>query len=539
MSTTFLNFQVALTRQRGVTLIVAVILLLLLSVIVLLATSVGLQEQRTSSNDLRAKMAHYAAEAGLNYAGEYIKQNVGELRNDTLWEPCPNDDTFPCGVFPNAAAANLQRYIGDMPLSPTGSFDASQLGVGNFQASVRVGAVICRVADDPAGLGSVCSNDLSIDGSTVLSMVSSAQIAGESSSATLVQSITSFSKLNNNAGLPPIAASGSIAVAGSLDIVTNSNAGGTGVPVSVWTRRDVTGDGTPNTCYLDEFVRFGGTGGANPRFCNAGTDGCTGDNVNVLVCDDCKCPTDQSLSFNPPGGPGLGCKGEGIDVLDIDGDCGPNKDVVPEEFPCDLFEFVFGVKVREDLLPAGGDFFCETLIKADDPDDPGTQVGVDELWLRQNANMIIVATIPAGNTDSRLRTCAALGPAARGLIWIRTDCNTNAQVGTVDGPAILVVDGQARFQGGFRLFGMLFVRALGDVLDPLLGGDATLKFTGRGAIYGAAVVQGVIGNPTGGPGLTGTAAFIHNDTVLRNLLNLDELQAFGTMPGAWTDRFSY
>jgi hypothetical protein len=511
-------------RQRGVTLIVAVILLLLLSVIVLLATNVGLQEQRASGNDFRSKMAHYAAEAGLNFGGEFFKQNVGQLRDPARWQTC-TDNSFPCGVFP--AGGVRQFYTGNLTLPAPMAGGTLDLGGSGFNANVIVGAVICRIPDGAAP-GTPCATDLSGGGSSVLSIVSRAQVAGEASSATLVQSITSFSKLNSVTGVPPITSSGSMDVTGSLDVVGNPNAAGPGVPVSVWTRKDVDANGTPQTCYLDEFVRFGAKNNAPATFCGV-ADGCSTVRTDILLCDNCGCPADEnSLSFSKPGN---SC-GEGIDILDIDVGpaCGPNADVRPEDFPCDLFEFVFGVQVRTD---EDGDFFCETLIKVDHDNDAATpDVGADELWLRENANVIIVAN-PDTNRDARERGCAFLTSTARGLVWDRVGCTVGGQVGGPENPVVLVVDGDAQYNAGFRLFGLLFVRALDDVLDPDEGGDATLRFAGRGAIYGAAVVQGEIEKANG------TAAFIYNEAVLSALVNSPELQAFGTLPGAWTDRFSY
>lgn len=533
MNKTFLPPATALRRQRGVTLIVAVILLLLLSVIVLLATNVGLQEQRTSANDFRAKMAHHAAEAGLNFGGEFFKQNVGQFRLPGFWTQCTNDD-FPCGVF--GGTGSLFYYTGD-PLGaapdlrslPAGVLTGGNFPVGNFAADVVIGAVVCRV-EEGAAAGSPCDPDLAAPGSTVLSLVSRGRLLGEGGSATLVQSITSFSKLDNLTNIPPITASGTVDVTGNLNIVTNPNAGGTGVPVSVWTRRDVEKTGTPNTCYLDEFVRFGAKNNAPAAFCDTNT-GCSTLRTDILLCDDCGCPNDEnSLSFSKAGN---SC-GEGIDILDVDpagNSCGPNQDVRPEDFPCDLFEFVFGVKVREDLV--GGDNFCETLIMVDHDNDATTPaIGADEAWLRRNANVIIVAS-PDTNRDSRERGCGFLNTAARGLIWDRVGCTVGNQVGSPEAPVLLVVDGQAQYNAQFRMFGTLFVRALDAVLDPATGGDASLRFNGSAAVYGGAVVQGQIEKANG------TSAFIYNEAVLQNLANLEELQGFGTMPGAWTDRFSY
>lgn len=546
------------TRQRGVTLIISVVLLLLLSVIVLLATNVGLQEQRTSGNDLRAKLTHHAAEAALNYTGEFFKQNVGVLRPTppapVLWQPCPaNSTTFPCGVLLDQAGnpeTGTMRFTGNINI-PAGVFTAAcdlaanancNMDVGAFTATVEVGVVMCRV---PQGVSPpACTAAAGAPGSSVLSMVARAQIAGEASSTTLVQSITSFSKLNSATNTPPLASAGIVDVTGALDIVTNPNAAGTGVPVSVWTRKDVKKVGSPNTCYLDEFVRFGAKGSATPAFCDQNNGGCSAPNPDIILCDDCRCPTDENaLSFSKAG---ITC-GEGIDILDVDPvteECGPNKDVRPDEFPCDLFEFMFGVKARADLLPVPdpnpgdtctGDCFCETLITVADPDNPsGPSIGADEQFLRDNANIIVPTAANFDANNPRHRTCAQLGSTTRGLVWIQegVDCPLS-EVGSAEHPVVLVEDRDATYNRDFRLFGILFVRALDPVLDPAVGGDATLRFNGNAAIYGSAVVQGVIVKATG------TGVVINNQTILQNLVNAPELQAFGTMPGSWTDRFSY
>ena len=61
-------------RQHGVaTLFVAIILLVILTLIVLASTNVAFFEQRTSSNENRARLAEQAAEYSLNLAGEYLK----------------------------------------------------------------------------------------------------------------------------------------------------------------------------------------------------------------------------------------------------------------------------------------------------------------------------------------------------------------------------------------------------------------------------------------------------------------------------------
>ena len=54
-------------RQQGSALTVAIILLLLLTLSVFVAMPSMLGEQRVSGNDVRAKIAHHVAEAGLSH----------------------------------------------------------------------------------------------------------------------------------------------------------------------------------------------------------------------------------------------------------------------------------------------------------------------------------------------------------------------------------------------------------------------------------------------------------------------------------------
>src|SRR5690606_32655554 len=123
------------------------------------------------------------------------------------------------------------------------------------------------------------------------------------------------------------------------------------------------GNGTPDTCYPDEFFRSG-----TPTWHPNATDP-----NRILRCDDCDCNVSRLTRVQ-----GGTCTG-GRDVLvGVATGCSeaPNP-VEPEEFPCDLFQHVFGVQARSD---ADGDHFCEVLITAVDPvstTTPPAQVGVD------------------------------------------------------------------------------------------------------------------------------------------------------------------
>ena len=88
-------------RQSGAVLFVTMVLLLLGAVITAFAMNVGIYEQRSTGNDLRAKAVNEVAEAGLAQGFEYLMhQHADMLANPALWERCAADDeTFPCGAL--------------------------------------------------------------------------------------------------------------------------------------------------------------------------------------------------------------------------------------------------------------------------------------------------------------------------------------------------------------------------------------------------------------------------------------------------------
>lgn len=567
-------------NQSGNVLIVVVVLLLLASVMTLFALNVGLFEQRSSGNDLRAKLVNEVAEAGLAEGMEYLRQNAGAIATAGNWEKCTDADTsFPCGAIeqtvqatdaagnPITIARRASMYYwrgggfdfdGDgsvsgwesrmLPLTPA----VPNTGNG-FATRYGVGPVLCRVAykEDDAE-PTVCTDDpADMSPTSVLTFVSVGSLPSENARVTLTQTVGTFSILNNVPGKPPVVASGSVDVTGGLQIVTNPNAAGAGVPVSVWTRKDLTKTGTPNTCYFDEFTRYT-KGSVTPTI----EDG-------IVVCDDCQCDLapDSSLSYDKSGNK----QDEGIDILDIDNNAagGVNFDVVPSEFPCDLFEFVFGVKAWSDGVDDGDpattadaaddDYFCETklLTQYKNPNTGVlTTMGVDEAFLFKNAlHVIPSAQTTAANllTASQVATAAYLNSAASGLVWCQTGCDigANQQVGTPSNPVLLVIDGAARIQG--RVFGLILLRSTSgaNTLTPATGyvmsssevtsgGNATLDMNAGAAVYGSVVVQGQINKANG------TASIIYNADVLINLANDPSNQKFSGVPGGWSDeRVSY
>lgn len=548
-------------RTTGNALVVVIVLLLLASLMGLFALNAGVLEQRASGNDVRAKVVGEVAEAGLAQGMEFLKANSGDLVNPAngKWVPCGADETaFPCG---SVVKESMVQLFDPVTKAATGSvtvprrstmyywksvgydFDGSGgisgweermlplIGtldsVNGFPAKVGVGVVLCRVAfkantEDPT----LCTDDpLEMSPTSVATLVSVGSLPGEKSRATLTQSIGVYNILNNPPGKPPVIASGSVDISGGLQVVTNPNAAGPGVPVSVWTRKDMEKHGTPNTCYLDEFLRFGAQNSSPPIF--------EGES-DIVTCDTCQCPAVHSISYQSSGNLQL----EGIDILDNEGAAtqeGINYNVKPEEFPCDLFLQVFGVAAWED---ADGDNFCETKLTAKFK-NPNTGIvedmGADEAFLYTNALKVIPAIGDAGAAATarlkpeQIATAAYLNADASGLVWCQANCNVGSgqQVGSPDHPVLLVIDGAATIQG--RVFGMIFMRSTEDELSVDTGGNATLDMNAGASVYGSVVVQGQINKANG------TAAIVYNGDVLSNLANDPSNNKFGGIPGGWAD----
>lgn len=580
----------ARSGQSGAVLYVAIVLLLLATVMTAFAMGVGVFEQRSTGNDLRAKAVNDVAEAGLAQGFEYLMRQHPEMfDNPALWERCDAaDTTFPCGAVSDATFDD----DGDPdtpPVSRRGTMYRLKANPGNTIAGIDA-ALSAYMLPLPAG----SRIDTAINGSTVAygvapvicfperpasaaatgikcgsgtgpaatplhiaTFVSVARMPGDAASTTLVQTIGQYPRFAGDLSRrPTITASGVSDVTGNLQVVTNPNAGGAGVPVSVWSRRDVKKTGTTNTCYADEFFRY--TQGSTTPTPYQGT----------IRCDDCLCDANgapQTLSFDTSGNNRCASSTadcEGMDILDVDagtdsstgynvgGQVGANYNVRADalsyptcEFPPDMFFYVFGLRAWNDV---DHDCFAETKLAGvlyQNPDNAGATavVGPDEAYLYKNADRIIPAPDNAALVRvSQMGTTALLqSEDTSGMVWCQQDCDipSGVQVGTPSRPVILVLDGPVQIHG--VVFGLVFVRDTGTLLNPETGSsqggpcpsNCMLQMNAGSAIYGALVVQGQMKS-------NGTAAVIHDDLVLGNVQE-EAGFAYATLPGAWSDRRSY
>ncbi|QSX78303.1 hypothetical protein [Agrilutibacter solisilvae] len=566
-------------RQRGAALLVAVVFLLLAGIMTLFALNVGVFETRSTGNDIRAKMVNEVAEAGLSQGFEYLmRQQSAMLEDPSLWRLCqPNELTFPCGAVLGTVDHDLDATTAEVTRRSTmwrlidgghtdANFDSAMTpamlrlpnkltNVGaatqanGFPVAYGVAPVVCFVQRRAVGeLNSApirCAQNMG-DASNrrLATFVSVARIAGEGARTTLAQTVGRFNLVDDPVSKPPVIASGSVDITGGLQLVTNPNAGGPGVPVSVWTRKDVSKTGTPNTCYADEFFRFGAKNNAPPGF-EGGT----------ITCDTCQCDGDKSLSYDQSGN----VQDEGIDILDVEGTSavngsGVNYNVRSDalsypvcEFPPDLFGHVFGTQAWQD-----NDHDCFAEVKVMQPfTNPNTGVevtiGADEAFLYSYAEKIVNPTATGQPLATPEQAWAGGYPSSTlsGLIWCQSNCDvgSNTQVGTADKPVVLVIDGSARIQG--RVFGLVFIRSTsGGTLTPATGytftatqiaggGTATLDMNAGAIVYGAMVVQGQVDKANG------TAAIVHDDNVLSAIGKNPNNNRYATLPGAWNDTFSY
>ena len=520
----------AMRKQTGTTLIVTVLLVLLATLLAVFAMNTSLLEQRASGNDVRSRLVQQATEASLSQGIEYFRANFSQMSLDAkdaggnaLWTVCGATDTsFPCGTVPQfeadgvtARRSTMYRYTNSGGADNNAdtltntldsrmvTFDRRLTAVGNNEVvNYGTGALLCMISSKTAG---TCTTTTATASNTrVLTLVAIGGIAGETARTTLSQSVATHGVVNVGAGLPPFVASGSVDITGGIQVVTNPDSGGPGVPVSIWTREAVTKTGTPNTCYMDDFIR-NQSGNASPTYAikSDGTPSTT------IVCDTCNCT--NYLSYESSGN----LQQMGIDILDVDnvpvigdstctaalqaaGSCKSNVNVKPTEFPCDLFQYVFGKSAWSDsngTATAGctHDCFCESRIMTTFTGPDGTSyssIGTDEVYLYQNANSIYPTTANASKVTAaqKLTSCAQV-LAASGLVWDQQGCGigSNQTMGTIDNPVVLVEDGSTTMQG--TLYGVLFVRpAIYNTsttqLDPATGAAAGASCNGGSGSVG-------------------------------------------------------
>jgi hypothetical protein len=504
--------------QRGaVTIFTAVLILLLMTLMLFYAARVGLFEQRVSANDLRQKLAFQAAEAGLDYALEFMLARTNRMTSkaseatpyldadgnlnyysgwfaegSTLWAACPDapGTDHPCGGEV-AGGATGSFYYDDPATTTEDQYDALPLDaalLGNLPpgTEVRVTAVICpRELGDPTCLGdagisepddtdappmrfsiwllaygySDC-NDNDADGQIDLPD----ECSGRANVARPVGSLGSF----NGSPNVPLVSKNSIPAQGTAEVVPNPNGGGEGVPLSIWSNdRPNLGDSCPP---LDPDGSAGDALSVQGSFktCELhewyGVDARPDNHrCNQPTCQ-CDYPGPEPISYR-----------QGADeVIGID--------VISDPlFPCDLFQYYFGYPSSE-----------YQAVKS-------------------------AATV--------IDDCSVLNEASEGFFWFSGSTCTLGNVGTINNPVILVsaADSLTRIGANNHFYGILY---LANVEDP--DGDAAFQPGGGATVYGAVIVD-VLFNTSGAGG---TFRIVYDEVAL---MGAGGAGGIGRISGGWHD----
>lgn len=474
-------------HQTGMlTTFTGVLILVLLTLMMFFATRVGVFDQRVSTNDLLQKRAFHAAESGIQHAKEYFLAHDELLASDVTdklpngddgwlapgaerWQKCSEagldlvtgSGTHPCFGEPNPARrADLFYYsFGGSTEVP---LDTDAL-VGEATEQSTVEALLCVLDIDFDAVTPVqgCSTDFSVvDGRHFMITLlgrGRADCDGTAcrAEALVHEQVSNFGAVaGGQSPAVPLVTKSTFPPSGSAEIVPNPNSGGVGVPVSVWMNGN-------SSCSADSSVIDPSSG--SWATCEMhewyGVDALPED----FACPgNCSCSREESISYS-----------QGTDdILGIDLVQDPN-------FPCDLFQFYFGVPRSE----------FETI------------KGIAQV----------------------LSDCSTLGPNSSGIYWISgPECriNSNTTVGSPDAPVLLISAAtETRLNGGAQIYGVLYI-------TDTETADATLVSLGTNAVYGQVIIDAVLGS------YQGTFQVVYNQHTIEQAIGLGGL---GNVIGGWAD----
>ena len=389
-------------QAGGMTVFTAVMVLIVLTLMIFYATRVGMFEQKVSANEVRQKAAFHAAESAIEQGIEYLLSNAqvmissatdafadgagGTTRDgwfaSNRWAPCTSeliaDATHPCG---GDEPMNENSFFYDDPDTISG-IDSLPVGMTGFAADVtaRLSVNMCFVNLSSPGTCGVVPGDAEAENEAfmILTMLGYGfadcanvnNVSTCTAEATIAKPVANFKNLSG-APVVPLTTKSTFPPSGTAELVPNPNAGGIGVPLSVWANN--------NSSCADDVAVFGsGSWATCERHEWYGVDDVPAD----VACDqpNCGCTQDESISYSDGH-----TTYQGIDIS------------ADPAFPCDLFEFYFGVPKSQ-----------YTIVK---------------------------------NTATVLDDCSSLDSSSTGVYWISGEScmiGSNAVIGSVDAPIILI-----------------------------------------------------------------------------------------------------
>lgn len=341
----------AYRQKGGITVFTAILVMFILTLLMLYATRVGMYEQRVSANEVRQKAAFHAAEAAIEQGVEYMQVNASLILSSAVDEFPDGNDTFtrdgwfaasrwllctsdfvidpdhPCG---GEAPMREGSYYYDDPSTSAVDVpvDSLPLAMGGFANDVtaRLSANICFVAlgspggsceDPPDGIEEENTAYMIVTmlGYGFSDCTDTTDVSTCTGEATVAKPLANYKALSG-APVVPVTTRTAFEVTGTAEVVPNPNAGGVGVPVSVWQNYNLSCGGVVAdlkgnwmTCEQHEWYGVGET-----------PEGVRCDQI------ECKCSLNEALSYVSGSTP--------YNSIDL---------VEDPKFPCDLFLYYFKV----------------------------------------------------------------------------------------------------------------------------------------------------------------------------------------------------
>lgn len=339
--------------QRGaLTLFAAVIILALLTLMMIYATQAQRAEQRISGNEYRNKLAFHAAESAVSQSLEYLLANsvrvlsadpdaVPDGAGGTLpgwfatgserWVACPASPpaSHPCGGDIPAGNGTSSFFYDDPATVGAGVYDTLPIDPGMLPAgtTARASVVLCLVdPQNPVGgcMAAPSPGEFTAGRSFVVTILAygyadCSNLADLSSCLASSTVAVPLSNFNIARGAPPVPLTTrtTFPPTGTAEVVPNPNAGGVGVPISVWANANPScsagaatlASGSWATCEYHEWYEADAV-------------------PDTMACTQptCSCAHNEAISYTAGTDDFIG-----IDLLE------------DPQFPCDLFAYFFGV----------------------------------------------------------------------------------------------------------------------------------------------------------------------------------------------------
>jgi Tfp pilus assembly protein PilX len=458
-----------LAKSRGAALLLVLLMLIMMTLMLFFNARVTSYEQLISGNDRRAKLAHHAAEAGMSHAMRYFTRNIKDINSieesgwlntagaNKHWLPCSaNDTVLPCTAASLAAVGradgftreNVFYYVEDaeavtqntyLPLTAlVKEYDNSVPPVPLDSTNYRVQALLCvmdydqdRYEPGNSNTYAKCDSSGVPSGINLALRLVSIGTSDDGSAETIITQTLANVEPGGGPPAVPIMSYNAVAPGGAVNVVVNPNAGGVGVPASIWSRNYVyieePGGGSVATCEIEEYLNS-----RDSSFWRSWTDS---QGVEYDTCDSCSCPDKESQ--------GALTHTQSTELARKYFDIVENDPLYPE----DVFEYYFGVARTE------------------------------YRQVRDAADQIV--------TD-----CSLADTSWKGLVWVDNYCDLSGmEVGSATGPVALVTAGGVKLNSNSLFYGVLVIT------DPTVpaseqGEDSiSVSLSGGPVVYGAVMTD--------------------------------------------------